>query len=185
MSDTIVNGMPLTTMGFIIVFALVTCALIYWRIRRALKHYRLKNTPELSFDKTNIQHPNSHKRTGSVTLAFKNNHGGEAIVKSLHLRIVDHGASVKAGQIRASQELPVTPVKFHLRSDTATYPITPLKSDPVRLKKRQSYKVSMLLMSDENHWYRMRLEVNWHSKRTPGEIITASSGQFYMEFPAV
>lgn len=185
MNHTILNGMSLTTMGFGIAVVLTVCTLIFWRMRRAIKQYRLNRTPLLSFGKTNIQHPNSHKRTGSVAIVFSNSHGGEAMVKSLNLRVVDHGASAKSGQIRSSQDLPTALVKCQLRSDTANYPLTPNKNPPIRLKKNQSYKISMHLMSDENHWYRMRLDVNWQNKRAPGKALTASSGQFYMEFPAV
>jgi|GEM_PF-6125223 len=172
---------------YIAAIAMGVFLLIYY-VRKAIKFFadvKRLGHPLLKFGKIRVIQPNNLGRVGSVSLLLKNVHGGKAVVDSVVLKVVAHGAMTKPARIRKATLLPDCVYKALLRSDRKTYMLDLDTQRTMVFRKMKSHDFSIKLASDEHHWYRMLLEVAWHSKRSPKKKYVLRSNQFYIEFPVV
>lgn len=176
----LIQKLPLIVWIAIVIFVLTAGGYAVWVVRRKVRQFLVNRTPELKVEINSICQPASATHFGAAKMVVSNNRGGLAIIDSLELQVVAHGAAQKFREQKPGKN-PQGAVRFALRSDRQQYAFPSLKTP--QLPPEKPFELVMLFASEEFHWYRMSVVVHWRDPKAAKPLNRVCSREFFMEFP--
>jgi hypothetical protein len=113
--------------------------------------------------------------------------GGEGLMTSLRLRVLDHGRSEEPRQTVTAAPIDVYEHRVELKIDKVVYDIRARAfgpaAAPLKYAEGSVDAFVVTLVAKEPQWYRVRVEASWYDVKVPTDSHECGSDEVIADFP--
>lgn len=143
--------------------------------------------PRLVISTLQLSELKSYSRSRELRFTIGNAGGGEALMTSLRLRVLDHGRSEKPRQTVTAAPIDVYEHRVELKIGKDDYDIRARAfgpaAAPLKYTEGSVDAFVVTIVAKEPQWYRVRVEADWCDVKMPTDSRDCSSEEVTADFP--
>jgi hypothetical protein len=143
--------------------------------------------PRLVISTLQLSDLKPYSRSRELRFTIGNAGGGEALMTSLRLRVVDHGSSEELRQTVTAAPIDVYEHRVEFKPGKDVYDIRARAfgpaAPPLKYTEGSVDAFVVTLVAKEPQWYRVNVEADWCDVKVPASACDCNSDEVIADFP--